>query len=64
MNNAVESPWYEDSNKVLQMLVYMAGTYAVTRESMEQIACAAEKPWKHEDVWRDAQAYVSEEGAK
>ena len=60
MSTTTEAPWYENSDNVLQMLVYMAGTYPTTRDSMEQMAYAAEKPWKHEDVWRNAQAYIAD----
>jgi hypothetical protein len=52
--------WFENHDNVLELLRYMAQTYPVRRESMDQMAYAAEKPWKHADVWNDAQAYFKE----
>jgi hypothetical protein len=49
-----ENEWFHDSEKVQIVLDYMARTYPVSRESMEQIAYAAEKPWKHTDLYHEA----------
>lgn len=52
--------WYEDSDNVAVLVDYMAQTYPVSRESMEQIAYAVSKPWKHADVWKDACEWSAE----
>lgn len=56
---AGELPWYADHGNLITLTRYMADTGA----SAGDVAYAVEKPWAHEDEWRDALAAAKADGA-